>query len=122
MRTRMAHEVDDIEDYIAHQPKNVRPMLERLRRAVRSAAPDAQEVISYGMPSFKYHGRLVYFAAFKNHIGFYPRASGIEAFKKELSRFEGTHGSVKFPLDKPLPIALIKKIVRFRVAENRKNS
>lgn len=93
-------------------------MLEELRQAIKLAAPAAEEVISYQMPAFKYHGVLVYFAAYKHHIGVYPTSSGIAAFKKELSVYKGAKGSVQFPLDKPLPLALIKKIVKFRVKEN----
>lgn len=110
--------IKDVNAYIAAQPKNVGAILEKLRQIIKSAAPEAHEVISYQMPAYKYHGRLVYFAAFKNHIGFYPRTSGIETFKKELSKYEGAKGSVKFPLDKPVPFSLIRKIVKFRVKEN----
>lgn len=85
---------------------------------VRKAAPEAEEAISYGIPTFKLHGNLVHFAAFKNHIGFFPAPSGIAAFKKELAAYKGAKGSVQFPLDQPLPLALITKIVKFRVKEN----
>jgi len=85
---------------------------------MREAAPEAVEVISYQMPAFKLNGILVYFAAFKNHIGFYPTSSGIEQFKKELSPYKWSKGAVQFPLDKPIPFALVKKIVIFRVKEN----
>jgi uncharacterized protein YdhG (YjbR/CyaY superfamily) len=107
-----------VDEYIAAQPKAVRGVLRRLREVIKSAAPAARESLSYKMPAYHYHGRLVYFAAFKNHIGFYPRTSGIAAFKKELARYEGAKGSIKFPLDEPLPVGLIRKIVRFRVREN----
>jgi uncharacterized protein YdhG (YjbR/CyaY superfamily) len=89
-----------------------------VRTTIKAAAPNAKEKISYQMPTFDLNGNLVHFAAFKNHIGFYPTPSGIEKFKKELSVYEGAKGSVKFPLDKPIPYALIRKIVLFRVKEN----
>lgn len=110
--------VKDIDTYLATHPEKVRVVLEKLRQTIRKAAPGAEEVISYQIPAFKYHGMLVYFAAYKNHIGFYPTASGIETFQKELSAYEGAKGSVKFPIDKPLPLNLITKIVKFRVKEN----
>ena len=108
-----------IDEYIATFPRNVRDVLEELRRIIRESAPEAEEAISYGMPAFKLHGNLVYFAAWKNHIGFYPGgSSAIEAFKKELSPFKQAKGTVQFPLDKPIPLDLVKKIVKFRVKEN----
>jgi len=108
----------NIDEYIAGFPKDVQALLEQIRTTVRKAAPDAVEAISYGMPAFKLNGNLVYFAGFKNHIGFYPVPSGIEAFKKELSVYEQGKGSVRFPLNKPMPLDLITKIVKFRVEEN----
>ncbi len=108
----------DIDGYIASFPRGIQKILEELRVTIRKAAPEAEEVISYQMPAFKYHGMLVYFAAHKNHIGFYPTPSGIEAFKKELSVYEGAKGSVQFPIDSQLPLNLITKIVKFRVKEN----
>ncbi len=108
----------DIDEYISAQPGEIKPILEKLRQTIRKAAPQAEEVISYQMPAFKYYGMLVYFAAWKNHIGFYPVSSGIKAFKKELSAFEVSKGTIKFPIDKPLPFGLISKIVKFRVNEN----
>jgi uncharacterized protein YdhG (YjbR/CyaY superfamily) len=109
-----------VDEYIAKFPKEVRDVLEELRRVIREAAPEAEEAISYGMPAFKLHGRsLVFFAAWKNHVGFYPGGpSAIEAFKKELSLFKHAKGSIQFPLDKPIPFNLVKKIVKFRVKEN----
>ncbi len=112
----------DIDSYIAEQAAEVRERLEQIRQAVKITAPNAEEVISYGMPAFKYHGMLVYFAAFKNHIGFYALPSGNEAFRKELSAYKQGKGSIQFPLDKRLPVSLIKKIVKFRVKENLKKS
>ena len=109
---------DDIDKYITGFPRNIQKLLMQLRAIIRKAAPNAEEVISYGMPAFKQNGNLVYFAAWKNHIGFYAMPSGNIAFKKELSAYEGAKGSVKFPIDKPLPLTLITKIVRFRVKEN----
>lgn len=108
-----------IEEYIATFPKNVREVLEELRRVIRESAPKAEETISYGIPTFDLNGRhLVHFAAYKNHVGFYPTSSGIKAFKKELSPFKTSKGTVQFPLDKPIPFDLVKKIVKFRVKEN----
>ncbi len=107
-----------IDKYIASFPKDTQKLLEQLRATIMKAAPDAEEVISYQMPAYKYHGMLVYFAAYKDHIGFYPTPSGIEAFKKELSVYKNAKGSVQFPLDKPIPLQLITKIVAFRTRKN----
>ncbi len=109
-----------IDEYIKASPKDVQSILQRLRLTIQKAAPEAVETISYQMPTFKLNGKgLVYFAAFKNHIGFYPIPSGIEAFKKELSRYKQGKGSVQFPIDKPIPYDLVRRIVRFRAKENR---
>jgi uncharacterized protein YdhG (YjbR/CyaY superfamily) len=105
----------DIDSYIASFPKETQAILEGLRKTIRLAAPEAKETINYGMPTFTLKGNLVHFAAFKNHIGFYPTPSGIEEFKKELSVYKGAKGSVQFPIDQPLPLELISKIVKFRV-------
>jgi len=113
---------DDIDSYIASFPEETRALLEQVRSTISKAAPEAKETINYGMPTFTLNGNLVHFAAFKNHIGFYPTASGIEAFKKELSVYEGAKGSVQFPLAKPIPFDLISKIVKFRVKENFKKA
>jgi len=113
---------DSIDDYIATFPGEVQKLLGELRAAIRAHAPGAEEKISYGMPTFFLNGNLVHFAAFKNHIGFYPTPSGIEAFKDDLSMYKGAKGSVQFPMDKPLPLKLIIKIVKFRVAENLRTS
>ena len=110
--------VKDIDSYISIQPESTRLILEKLRQTIKKAAPQAEEVISYQMPAFKYHGMLVYFAAWKNHIGFYPVSSGIKEFKKELSPYELSKGTIKFPVDKPIPFGLIGKIVKFRIKEN----
>ena len=109
-----------IDEYIKAFPPNVQSILEEMRETIRKAAPEAIEAISYQIPTFKLNGNLVHFAAFKNHIGFYPTSSGIEAFKKELSPYKGAKGSVQFPKDKPIPYDLVKKIVEFRVKENLK--
>jgi uncharacterized protein YdhG (YjbR/CyaY superfamily) len=107
-----------VDEYIAAFPKEVQDVLEKIRSTIRESAPKAEEAISYGIPAFILNGRgLVYFAAWKNHIGFYPTPSGIEAFKKELAHFKQEKGSVQFPLDKPISIGLVKKIVRYRVTE-----
>src|SRR3972149_3897513 len=108
----------NIDEYIAGFPQEVQETLEKMRVTIRKAAPDAQEAIKYQMPTFVLKGNLVHFAAFKKHIGFYPVPTGIEAFKNELSVYEGGKGSVQFPLDKPIPYDLISKIVKFRVKEN----
>jgi len=107
-----------IDAYIAKFPKDIQVILQELRATIREAAPDAAETISYQMPTFQLKGNLVHFAAYKNHIGFYPVPTGIEAFKKELSVYKGGKGSIQFPIDQPLPLGLISKIVKFRVAEN----
>jgi uncharacterized protein YdhG (YjbR/CyaY superfamily) len=106
-----------IDEYIASFPQEVQEILEKLRTIIRQAAPDAQETIKYGIPTFTLHGNLVHFAAYKKHIGFYPTPTGIEQFKNELSGYESAKGSVQFPLDKPIPFDLIHKIVIFRVQE-----
>lgn len=113
---------ESIDDYIATFPTEVQEILKTLRQFIREAAPDAKEKISYQMPAFVLHGNLVYFAAYKKHIGFYPGASGVEAFKAELSEYKGAKGSVQFPLEKPLPYELISRIVTFRIAENIKKA
>ncbi|MEO8356694.1 MAG: DUF1801 domain-containing protein [Chloroflexota bacterium] len=110
------------DEYIATFPREIKKLLEELRTTIKAAAPDAEEKISYQMPTFFLHGNLVHFAAFKNHVGFYPTPGGIEKFKKELSRYEGAKGSIKFPIDEPLPLELIGKIVKFRVTENLKKA
>jgi uncharacterized protein YdhG (YjbR/CyaY superfamily) len=107
-----------IDEYIATFPKNVQRILEELRQAIRDSAPEAEEAISYQIPTFKLNGNLVHFAAFRNHIGFYPTSSGIEAFKEELSGYEVSKGTVRFPMNKPIPFDLVMKIVSYRVKEN----
>jgi uncharacterized protein YdhG (YjbR/CyaY superfamily) len=108
----------DITDYIIQQPEAVRERLQQIRETIAAAAPEAEEAISYSLPTFKLHGVLVHFGAFKNHIGFYAAPSGNEAFKKELAKYPVGKGSINFPLDQPLPLDLIAEMVAFRVAEN----
>jgi uncharacterized protein YdhG (YjbR/CyaY superfamily) len=107
-----------IDEYIAIFPADIQAILQKVRATIRKSAPGAEEAIKYQMPTFVLNGNLVHFAAFKNHIGFYPVPTGIEKFKKELSVYKQGKGSVQFPLDKPIPYGLIGKIVKFRVKEN----
>jgi uncharacterized protein YdhG (YjbR/CyaY superfamily) len=108
-----------IDEYIAGCPEHFQEKLKTIRNLVRSIAPEAAEKIAYGMPTFFLNGNLVHFAAHTHHIGFYPTPSGVSKFKRELSKFDGAKGSVQFPIGEPLPVELIKKIVMFRVEENR---
>ena len=107
-----------IDEYIAAFPADVQEILQKVRETIKTAAPQATEAISYGMPTFKLEGNLVHFGAFKTHLGFYPIPSGLEQFKEELAQYKGGKGSVQFPFDQPMPYALITKIVEFRVTEN----
>jgi uncharacterized protein YdhG (YjbR/CyaY superfamily) len=107
-----------IDEYIADFPSDIQEILQKIRTTIKKAAPEAEEKISYQMPTFTLKGNLVHFAAFKNHIGFYPTPSGTEEFRKELSGYKGGKGSIRFPLDQPIPFDLISKIVKFRVKEN----
>lgn len=108
-----------IDEYIRAFPEDVQNILEKIRHTIQKEAPEAVEAISYQMPTFKLNGKnLVHFAAFKNHIGFYPSASGIEAFKNDLSHYKGAKGSVQFPIKNPIPYDLVKRIIAFRVNEN----
>ena len=108
----------DIDEYIAGFPNDVQKILEKIRLTIRKAAPDAEETIKYQMPTFTLNGNLIHFAAFKKHIGLYPVPRGSETFKDEVSKYEGAKSTVRFPLDKPIPFALISKIVKFRVKKN----
>ncbi len=108
----------NIDDYMGRFPKELQQLLQKMRLTIRKAAPRAKEAISYGIPAFTLDGYLVWFAAFKSHIGFYPGASAVTAFRKELSAYKGAKGSVQFPFDKPLPLALVSRIVKFRVKQN----
>ncbi len=108
----------NIDKFISKYPPEVQIILQKIRALIQKSAPGAEEAMAYGIPTFKLNGKnLVHFSAFKEHIGFYPTPSGITKFKKELSAYEGAKGSVKFPLTKPIPYALIGKIVQFRVKE-----
>lgn len=109
---------ETIDEYISTFPEDVQSILNQLRQAVKETAPEAEETINYQMPTFTLNGNLVHFAAFKTHIGFYPTPSGIEAFKRELAPYKMAKGSVQFPIDQPLPLPLIRRIVAFRVKEN----
>lgn len=111
-----------IDEYIVQFTPEVQEILKNLRKVIKEAAPEAEEKISYGMPTFMLHGNLVYFAAFKNHIGLYPTPSGIDEFKEELAGYKMGKGSIQFPLDKPVPYELISMIVKARVKDNIKKA
>ena len=108
----------NIDQYIATFPEPTKLLLRQVRENIMKAAPGAEEAISYQMPAFKLHGMLVYFAGYKNHIGFYPSGSGIVEFQEKLSEYKFSKGAIQFPLDKPLPVKLITEIVKFRVKQN----
>jgi uncharacterized protein YdhG (YjbR/CyaY superfamily) len=110
--------ISTIDDYIAGFPEDVQKKLEEIRSVIKQSAPAAVEAMKYGIPTFVYKGNLVHFGGYKNHIGFYPAPRGLEKFKEELSAYEGSKGTVKFPLDQPIPYDLIRKIVTFRVQDN----
>ncbi len=112
----------NVDEYIKKQPKDIQALLKSLRKTIKENAPKAEEVISYGMPAYKYHGMLLYFAAHTHHIGLYIMPSGTTAFKKELSKYKTHKSTAQFPFNKPLPLGLIKKIVKFRVKENENKS
>jgi uncharacterized protein YdhG (YjbR/CyaY superfamily) len=107
-----------VDEYMVDLPTDVKKRMQQIRKAIKTAAPKADEVISYQMPGYKYFGMLVYFAAYKNHIGFYPGAGGVLEFYKKLSSFKSAKGSVQFPHDRPIPYDMISKIVKFRVKQN----
>ena len=109
---------NSIDEYIATFPKETQKILKEIRVTIKAAAPNAEEKISYQMPTFFLNGNLIHFAAFKHHIGIYPTPSGTEAFKDEISRYQGAKGSIRLPIDEPIPLKLISRIVKFRVAEN----
>jgi uncharacterized protein YdhG (YjbR/CyaY superfamily) len=113
---------NSMDEYIATFPAEIQEILQEIRATVHAAAPEAEEKISYQMPTFFLQGNLVHFAAFKNHIGFYPAPTGIEAFAGELSKYKGAKGSVQFPINQPMPLELITKIVEYRVDENLKKA
>ena len=108
-----------IDAYISGFPEEVQAILEQIRRTIHETAPEATEAISYGMPTFKLNGNLVHFGAFKSHIGFYPVPSGMAAFQDDLAAYKQGKGSVQFPLNKPMPLDLIRRIVEFRVQESK---
>lgn len=108
----------DIDDYISTFPPDVQRVLQEMRQAIKESAPDAEEVISYRLPAFRQNGILVWFGAFKDHIGIFPKASGIEAFRDRLAGYEVSKGTIRFPLNKPIPLGLVKEIVKFRAKEN----
>ena len=107
-----------VDDYIAGFREPVQILLEQVRATIQQAAPDAQETIKYAMPTYVLHGNLVHFAAFKNHIGFYATPTGNGVFQQEISRYKGAKGSLQFPINQPMPLDLIKRLVEFRVKEN----
>jgi len=111
-------QIRTIDEYIATFPESIQDILQQIRQTIKESAPQAQEAISYRIPTFKLNGNLVHFAAFKDHIGFFPTSSGVDAFQKELSGYETSKGTIRFHLDKPIPFDLIRKIVKFRVKEN----
>ena len=110
--------VQNVDEYIARFPSNTQKLLKQLRATIRKAAPQAEETISYQMPAYNLYGKVVYFAAYEKHVGFYPMPSAIENFKKILAEYQTSKGTIQFPLDKPLPLALISKITAFRVKQN----
>ncbi len=115
-----AKQIKSIDDYINTYPVNIQKILRRMRQTIRGSAPRAEEAITYRIPTFRLNGNLVHFAAFKDHISFFPTSSGITAFKKELKQFKISTGTVQFPIDKPIPYELVRRIVKFRVKENLK--
>ncbi len=110
--------ITSIDTFIAQYPPAVQKILHQLRKTILQAAPKAEACINYGIPTFKYHGNLVHFSAYEKHIGFYPGSEGIEHFQNEIAAYKSAKGSVQFPLDKPIPYALVKKMTAFRVKQN----
>src|SRR5258708_6177578 len=108
----------NVDEYLAGVPKEARPTLEKLRRTIKAAAPMASEVISYQMPMYKHHGMVIGFAAFKDHCSIFPGSAVMDAYKEELTRYDTSKGTIRFPANKPLPAALVKKLVKARIAEN----
>jgi uncharacterized protein YdhG (YjbR/CyaY superfamily) len=107
-----------VDEYIALAEPKVKRALKEIRKTIKATAPEAEEVISYQIPGYKYHGMLVFFAGWKNHISLYPAPWGAKDLKEEMSVYEGSKGTIKFPLDKPMPLTLIKKMVKYRIKEN----
>jgi uncharacterized protein YdhG (YjbR/CyaY superfamily) len=118
----MKRKFKTVDEYLSAMPENIKIKLQQLRETIKKSAPQAQELISYNMPAAKGHGVLVYYGAYKKHVGFYPTASPIRAFKKELAGYEGSKGAIKFPMDAPIPLRLVSKIVKYRVKEDLENS
>ena len=118
--TTSKDKLQTVDDYLSFLPEHTREIMQSLRKAIREAAPAASEIISYKMPAFKMNNILVWYGAFKNHVGFFPTAEAIEVFKKELSEYKTSKGTIQFPLDEPLPLSLIKKIVKHRIKEVQK--
>lgn len=111
-----------VDEYIIRFPSNIQNILQKIRQLIKDLAPNAEETISYQIPTFKLNGNLVHFAAYRTHIGFYPTPSALEEFKKELSKYKLGKGTIQFPIDEPIPYDLIKKIVEFRINENLKRN
>jgi len=118
METTSSKKFKSVDEYLASLPATTRVLLQELRSRIQKTAPEAEELISYNIPAFKLNGILVWYAGFKNHIGFYPKTSAMQAFKEELSAYKGAKGSVQFPLDRPLPLSLVSKMVKYRIKEN----
>jgi len=118
MAEEIKAQTKEVDAYIATFPEGTQKLLNQLRQAIIRSAPEAVEVISYGMPAFKYQGILVYYAGNKNHIGFYPTGSGVDVFKDEITEYKTSKGTIQFPLDRPIPVKLVKKIVKYRVKAN----
>lgn len=118
----MRNAAENVDQYIERFPPDVRDLLEQMRKTIRAAAPNAEESISYAIPSYKLNGILVHFAAFSKHIGFYPGAGGIAAFAEELAGYKTSKGTVQFPIGRPLPVKLVSQIVKFRVKQNLEKS
>jgi uncharacterized protein YdhG (YjbR/CyaY superfamily) len=114
----MMKKVENIDEYIADYPEHIQQKLEQMRALIRKHAPGSEESINYGIPTFKLNGNLVHFAAYKNHLGFYPGATGVAAFTDVLDGYETSKGTIQFPIDKPIPVKLISDIVKFRVVQN----
>ena len=111
-----------VNEYLSYFPETVQNQLDTLRTDLKKAAPGTTELISYNMPAYKQHGILVYFAGYKNHIGFYPTASGVREFRDDLTPYKVSKGAIQFPIDQPLPLGLITKIVKFRIKEDREKA
>jgi uncharacterized protein YdhG (YjbR/CyaY superfamily) len=117
-----AAKFNTVEEYLSSMPKSTREILEGLRNVIKKTAPQAEEGISYNMPAFKYHGALVFYAGYENHIGFYPTASPIVAFKKELAQYKTSKGAIQFPIGKAIPTTLVKSIVKYKLKENQEKA